>query len=415
MQPRFLALAAAFLLGCTATAERGDASQDAAPVPTWYGDIAPFAYTACGGCHVAGGIAPFDITNWDQVVARGRIIAAQTQARTMPPMPVDSSGACHTFSNARALTDAQIALIQAWAAHGMPAGDRALEPPRPTPPAGLTGASVHLDIGMTYSPAAPAGLTDEYRCFIVDPGVAADTYVTGYQVLPGDARIVHHVIVFSLADAAAESAAAALDSAAPGPGYECFGDSGVPGSEPLVLWAPGAGPTRFPNGTGLLLPGGHHVVVQIHYNLAAGSFPDRTRVEMTTGSAATTTRARFEAIAAHDLNLAPGMQSVSASSLTPLTGLPLPLRVYGVAPHMHQLGRTLHVETTSATPRCLVDTPRWDFHWQGIWWYDTPARVSPSDTIRLTCTFDTTSRTAVTHWGEGTADEMCLAFFYVAP
>ncbi|MEI8254451.1 MAG: hypothetical protein WCJ30_02140 [Deltaproteobacteria bacterium] len=110
-------------------------------------------------------------------------------------------------------------------------------------------------------------------------------------MLPGDARIVHHVIVYSLSNAAAESAAAALDTADPGIGYECFGGSGVSGSEPLALWAPGGGPTRFPNATGLLLAGGRRVVVQIHYNLASGSFPDRTRVELTISSAATTRHA----------------------------------------------------------------------------------------------------------------------------
>ncbi|MEI8254450.1 MAG: hypothetical protein WCJ30_02135 [Deltaproteobacteria bacterium] len=163
MRPRSLApLAAVFVLNCSPVLTTADDSgaDGAAPdglaldatardalssdsttggdtghVPTWYGDIAPFAYGACGACHIAGGVGPFDITRWDEVIARGGGIAALTLARTMPPMPVDNSGACHTFSNARSLTDGQIALIQTWAQNGMPQGDPSLAPPpRRRPP-----------------------------------------------------------------------------------------------------------------------------------------------------------------------------------------------------------------------------------------------------------------------------------------
>jgi len=198
-------------------------------------------------------------------------------------------------------------------------------------------------------------------------------------------------------------------------GYECFGGSGVGNSQPLALWAPGGGATVFPNGTGLLLNGGRHVVIQIHYNLIAGTYPDRTRVNMTTNSTGTTTRAYFAPIVDSNLQLPPGMANFSASDTIPLSSLPIPVRIYGAAPHMHTLGRSLRVETTGTTPRCIVDTPRWDFHWQGLWWYDTPVRVSPSDTLRITCNYDTTGRTSDTHWGESTSDEMCLTYFYVAP
>jgi hypothetical protein len=95
--------------------------------------------------------------------------------------------------------------------------------------------------------------------------------------------------------------------------------------------------------------------------------------------------------------------------------LPLPIKLYGVGPHMHTLGQTLHVETTGEHGQCLADTPRWDFHWQSLWWYNTPLRVRPTDTVHLTCTYDTSSRMTDTHWGEGTSDEMCLVFFYVTP
>ena len=59
--------------------------------------------------------------------------------------------------------------------------------------------------------------------------------------------------------------------------------------------------------------------------------------------------------------------------------------------------------------------PRWDFNWQQGYFYDTgPLAASGGDTLRISCTYDTTARTATTTFGEGTNDEMCLAFVYVS-
>jgi hypothetical protein len=62
---------------------------------------------------------------------------------------------------------------------------------------------------------------------------------------------------------------------------------------------------------------------------------------------------------------------------------------------------------------CMADVWRWDFHWQQLALYQDPLFVTPSDVLELRCTYDTTSRDAVTTWGEGTGDEMCLVFVYV--
>jgi hypothetical protein len=380
----------------------------------WYEDVAPIAYTHCAGCHRSGGIAPFDISSADAVRTYGVLMAANTRARVMPPMPLDNSGSCTTFSNARWLSDAEIAVFQSWVAGGMMMGNAADAPPFPGPAPGLATVSATLDIGVSFTPMPPTpGLIDEYRCFIVDPGNAMDQYVTAYEVVPGDARIVHHVIVYSLPTASDELQAMTLDNADPLPGYDCFGGPGASGSSPIALWAPGTGPTTYPASSGVLLNGGRHVVVQIHYNLAAGTFPDRTRVNLTLTSSMPN-RGYLVPMLDTNLTLPPGMSDVSATNSTPLTSLPLPVHLYGVGPHMHTLGRTLRVETTGTGGQCLGDVQNWDFRWQGMWWYSHPILVRPSDTVQITCHYDTTGRTTTTRWGESTSDEMCLAYFYVA-
>ena len=97
-----------------------------------------------------------------------------------------------------------------------------------------------------YTPSAPTGVgTDDYRCFLLDPKVASDQMITGFNVLPGNPDVVHHVILFRVpADLVAE--AEQKDADTPGQGWTCFGNSGLRSSGAeiddapwLGAWAPG--------------------------------------------------------------------------------------------------------------------------------------------------------------------------------
>ena len=48
-----------------------------------------------------------------------------------------------------------------------------------------------------YTPSAPTGTgTHDYRCFLLDPKVPSDQFITGFKVKPGNPEVVHHVILF---------------------------------------------------------------------------------------------------------------------------------------------------------------------------------------------------------------------------
>jgi hypothetical protein len=96
-----------------------------------------------------------------------------------------------------------------------------------------------------------------------------------------------------------------------------------------------------------------------------------------------------------------------------LDGTGTPLKIYGALPHMHTLGLKLHVDAaTASAKRCLVDVDRWDFHWQNAWWYAEPLSLDLFKSVNISCTYDTRGRTTPVTWGEGTSDEMCLAYLY---
>ena len=73
------------------------------------------------------------------------------------------------------------------------------------------------------------------------------------------------------------------------------------------------------------------------------------------------------------------------------------------------------VERANGETACLVDVPRWDFHWQMLYFHEQGLTVSPGDTVTMRCTYDTRSRDKNTKWGEGTLDEMCVAGLFVIP
>jgi hypothetical protein len=104
-----------------------------------------------------------------------------------------------------------------------------------------------------------------------------------------------------------------------------------------------------------------------------------------------------------------------------------PLRIYGVAGHMHLRGTDIRIELNPGTPQAqtLLHIPHWDFHWQDAYYLKQPIDATPGDTIRVSCRFDNSpqaqpivrGKPLTPHyvlWGEGTTDEMCLGLLQVA-
>ena len=391
------------MVGCSS-----DQTPDA-NAPKYYEDVAPLLNQNCVNCHRDGGIAPFALTDYGAVRDHASEIVSDTVARIMPPMPVDNSGSCNTYSNARWLTDDEIDLLGRWAKAGKPAGDPSKAPALPGEPPSLATPDALLDIGVSYTPNSADG-EDDYRCFVVPAPITELQYVTAYEVRPGQAREVHHLIVYQPSDNDAAKAAHGLDDAAEGDGYPCFGGAGVDAS-PLAMWAPGAGAIQLPEGTGVPLAAKRDLIIQIHYNLANGTDADRTHVALQFATKPVIT-AQYLAMLDTDLKLPPAQKLVESTSSAMLA--PGKFTVYGAMPHMHTLGRTLEVDVEAdGASRCLVKVDRWDFHWQNAWWYDQPLVIDKPTAMSIRCGYDTRSKTSVVTWGENTTDEMCISYLYI--
>jgi len=316
--------------------------------------------------------------------------------------------------------------------------------------------------------------TDNYHCSLIDPHLAQDVYVTRNRFIPDQVAEIHHAILFLITGASQIAQAKTLDTNSSGNGWSCFGAPLSPtgsfdGTPWLGAWVPGHGATVVPSGTGILMPAGSLIVMQIHYNLLAGSTPDQSQVKLTTTPAAGSTlkplslyqlvappdlpcptgvtgplcnRAksiadldtRFGTQAGDFVNLLETICNHNYSVLKPSTGqvgtkctyipgIQLPAAggvIRAITPHMHLLGMkaVVTLRRASGYTSTLLTVPYYNFDSQVTYNLATPKVIHPGDSITIHCSYDPTLRQKLPQlktlapryvtWGDGSSDEMCL-------
>lgn len=398
---------------------------------TYQKDVRGIVENSCLSCHVAGGIAPFTLTSYADVEAHKKEIKIAVANRVMPPWPPDNG--CAEYVGKRSLPSDQVDTIVKWVDTGALEGEEStyVKPAALNMPS-LSRVDRTLKINVPYTPVKSP---DDYRCFIIDWPEAADTYITGFRANAGNAQIVHHVIAF-LAPPQTVAAYQKLDDDEAGEGYTCFGGpGGGAGAQAAWLggWAPGSRGTDFAPGTGVKVPAGSKVILQVHYNTSTvAPAPDQTSVDFKVDSAVTKQAVQqpwtnIAWVRNRTMTIPAGMKDVMhtytfdpSPFMNVITGDVIPANVpftmYGASLHMHTRGTTARMEIAHAdgTKECLIDIPRWDFHWQGGYGFVKPKVYQPGDSITLTCHWDNSAGTTDVNWGEGTGDEMCLGGFYIA-
>jgi hypothetical protein len=425
---------------------RAEAHDDDRRPPTYWNRVADILDAHCTKCHARGGIGPMPLTTYADAREHAERIVQETRERRMPPWLPDTS-ACAPLKHSRALSQADLDALARWTASGAPEGDQAEHRAKPVSHtfATVTGEPDRVAVpDHAYSPKR--GRADDYHCFVLDPKLDKNERVTALRIAPGAGAIVHHVLLFEVRKSALDRIRE-LDEKEPGPGYTCFGGIGVtpqvkpgkPGSGQLVdfdaqmvvAWAPGAGatdvagaPTALPDGTAIHLAEGSRLVMQVHYSLEnlQPAMTDKTRIEMWFAKNEPRRQAVWVPLLKYDFRVPSGAgPDDPRSTARAEINMPFPLTVLGVAPHMHLRGRSARIESLDGdAAKCLLDVPRWDFHHQEAYWLDQGVRIGRA---ALTCKWDNReSAQPLTNgrrramkdlrWGEGTDDEMCLAFLY---
>lgn len=386
--------------------------QTAEPPVTYAKQISRLFQSHCQHCHRAGDVAPFALDDDTTAYRERRKILRAVETRKMPPWkPVPGFG---DIVGSRRLSDDDIRLVRAWVNADAPEGDpRDLPAPRTFP---TTWAAGTPDVVIAPAEAfeVPAAADDLYRCFVISTSFTEDRYLSATEFIPGNREIVHHVLTYL--DTRGQSEA--LDRADPGPGYTCFGGAGFAPAGGIGGWAPGAPPTDTPPGVGMLLPAGARVVMQVHYHNRTGAAQrDLTRIGLHFARTRVDKRVRSIPVLNREFVIPPGAERhvVRASYTTSWN-----LHAIGVTPHMHLLGRDMKVTATTpdGTVHPLIWIDDWDSHWQGGYTFARPLRMPAGTRIDVEAVYDNSPRNRKnpnatpreTRWGEGTTDEMCIAF-----
>ncbi len=344
--------------------------------------------------------------------------------------------------------------------------------------AAVDGAQVTtltMEAKTGYTPQAINGGTDDYHCTLVDPHATQNSFIVSSQFFPGTGKSVaevHHAILFLVPPNLVREAKTANDG---GKGWTCFGEPPVVGtglaqflSMPwLSAWAPGHGKDVMPATTGTPLPKGSLIIMQVHYNLLAGTLPVAPRAQLDTvpasthlrptsiqplaavpnvpcptgvtgplcdrtaelanlsqrfGSYMTTFDAGIEKICGNDPANPPTGTTTTCTWRVRKAGY-----IVRAAPHMHLLGTAQSITLNAGTPQAktVMDVPHYNFDYQKAYNISPWIKVAPGDTLKVSCTYNPALaqelpqlRKLAPHfvtWGDGTSDEMCLGLVWQVP
>jgi peroxiredoxin len=423
-------------IGCGIGPKERTVKADAAV--TYYKDVAPILQTHCQECHRPDQVGPFSLVTYKQAVNWADDIRDYTKDKKMPPWkPAGGPG----YKNARGVPDADVATIARWVDAGCPEGDpKHAPPPRVYSDEWKLGKpDLVLEMPEDYH-VGPSG-KDIFRCFVFPTALGEDKYIVGYEVRPGNPRVVHHSLNYfnttgqGLELEKREQAKVRTPGQADyGPGYSAamyvgfipdptLAKPGVPPAGIFGGWAPGQLGTRTPEGTGFLLPNGADVILQIHYHRTGKPETDRTKLGL------------FFAKKPVDRPY----QTIYVGGLSPLNQIPAGIPDYlakgsveiltdcilhSVMPHMHLVGRSIKVTLTppGGPATTLVDIPDWDYNWQETYWFKDPIPVKKGTVVEVSAVYDNSSHNPNNPYsppqsivfGEHTTNEMLFGFLGVS-
>lgn len=402
----------------------------------YHRDVAPILQKHCQSCHRPGEVGPFSLLTYSQAAKWAGDIKEYTQSKQMPPwMPIGGPG----YKNERKLTDIEISTLAQWADAGAPEGNPDDSPkPRQFTQGWQRGTP---DLILTPSESFHLAATgrDIFRCFVIPTGLTEDKWVVGFELRPGNPKIVHHTLHFFDTSGKAREMneqerqrGRDPDAKDYGPGYSVgMGVGFIPspsvGNEVRRFggmggWAPGQQPNFLPEGCGWLLPKGADFIIQTHYHRDGREQDDRTQIGLYFAKKP----------------IAQPWQTVTVNGMRGLTIIPAgkpdyvskgavylstDAIIHSVMPHMHLIGKQIKVTMTppGGEPTVLVEIPNWDYNWQETYWFKEPIRAKAGTKIEVEAMYDNSTANpnnprnppAPVFVGEQTTNEMLFAFLGV--
>lgn len=392
--------------GCLIEAPQG---QKAEAIPTFHGRIQHIVAKSCLSCHREGGAGPFPLETFSQVRGRARMIQSVVDQGIMPPW-FAAKGVGGPWKNDISLTKAEKEDLRTWIEAGMPRGKDEDAPAMPEFASSWTIGRPDVVFQLPQPVQIPASGVMPYQNIDVPTGFTEDKWVDEIEVLPGDRRAVHHVLVFarkprtgplSVEDAIDEG----LDE------ISGFFGAYVPGNSAL----------RYPAGLAKRIPKGSVLRFQLHYTPYGSASTDQTKIGLVFAKKPPVSEVHTASVANILFTIPPGEPN------HPVVGqlrVPMDVQILSYLPHMHVRGRAARYELLAGgEEKVLLDVPNYNFNWQLNYILREPLDVPAGSMLRYTAWYDNSAAnpanpdpTARVRFGPQTYDEMHLGYLeYIVP
>jgi len=382
---------------------------------TFSEDIASIIYSNCTSCHRSGGIAPFAMESYSDVVANSSLIPYYISNGIMPPWPPDTS--YQRYSGERILTQQEIDDISDWISGGMPEGDTSLAP---DPPVFVAGSEIGVPDLTVQIPTYTSNATnfDEYVCFSIPINISTIKYLKAIEVIPGNRAIVHHALVYLDTSGTIQT--------------DTSGCLGIGGVSLMTGYTPGAGPTIFPStenmSMGMTIYPNSNLVLQLHYPEGTAGLKDSTYVNLFfyPDSVTNVREVYAQAVLSNWSLVIPAntIDTFNAEYPEGVGTIPVNVSLLTVFPHMHLLGKSIETYAVSATNDTmpLARINNWDFEWQGFYNFKKLMVLTPGSKLYGEAVYDNTTANPnnpndppqLVIAGGSTTDEMFLVYFHWA-
>lgn len=385
------------------------AAQELNRVPTFTRDVAPILSASCVRCHRPGQVAPMSLLTYQETRPWVRSIRDRVVRREMPPWHLDRSVGIKAYKDDPSLTDQQIETIVRWVDGGAPMGNPSEMPRTPAFPSRDEWSIGKPDLIMSAPEyLVKANMADWFGSFYVETGLTEDRWIKAIEVKPGDSRVVHHTIVWSVQDDGEDLKRFASEREPDG-----FNFRGTR----LIEYAIGNLGDNYVEGTARLLKADARLHFATHYHAINQDVREQTRVGMVFYPKGYVPKQIIQNKAVTvqgPLDIPPGAADVRHDGYFTAKR---PAKLILFQPHMHYRGKAMSLEAIYPDRRVelLTYVPRFDVMWQVTYPYADPPLFPAGTVFHVTSWHDNSPANKrnpdPTNWvgnGDRTIDEMAI-------
>jgi hypothetical protein len=423
-------------------------SSKAKPV-TYNKDVAKILFNNCVVCHRTTDMAPMSLMEYKEVRPWARSIKEKVVSKEMPPWHADPNHG--EFSNDRRLSKDEINTIVAWVDQGAKEGDAKDLPKAPEFNEKWRGGKPDIILTMPNEYTLGAEGPDEYIYAKIPTNFKEDVWVQAVESIPGNRKIVHHIIAFvqppqremkksaftptkemmekMMANLAFSQEGSLMRTKANAPVFDngCATAEGGAGifldgtgkdesTGMLGGEAPGSDVFAWPVGAAKKIPAGSTIVLQMHYSRNGKVEKDRSSVGLYLAKTPPTRELHTQMVVNYHFQIPPGAANHEVTSCYTFKE---DAHIYGLMPHMHLRGKDMKMTAYYPDGRSevLINVPKYSFNWQTNYYLKTPKAMPKGTRVEVVAHFDNSTNNKYNpdpakpvRFGDPTYDEMMIGF-----